>query len=143
MNVRYRVELSQSERAELTALLSGGKHAARKLKRAQILLAAECRRQRRGDCEERRGGRLHRVPNKAPLRARQSGGGAQRGAAPGGDAASSPAKRKPCWSQPPVRAHPPGVRVGRWSFWQVNWSGSPNMPASRGKPCAGAWPKTT
>ncbi len=41
MNVRYRVELSQSERDELTALLSGGKHAARKLKRAQILLAAD------------------------------------------------------------------------------------------------------
>ena len=34
MNLRYRVELSQTERAELTALLSGGKHAARKLKRA-------------------------------------------------------------------------------------------------------------
>jgi transposase len=41
MNVRYRVELNQTERAELTALLSGGKHAARKLKRAQILLAAD------------------------------------------------------------------------------------------------------
>ncbi len=41
MNVRYRVELSQGEREELTALLSGGKHAARKLKRAQILLAAD------------------------------------------------------------------------------------------------------
>jgi transposase len=41
MNVRYRVELSQAERAELTALLSGGKHAARRLKRAQILLAAD------------------------------------------------------------------------------------------------------
>jgi transposase len=41
MNVRYRVELSQPERSELTALLSGGKHAARKLKRAQILLAAD------------------------------------------------------------------------------------------------------
>ena len=40
MNVRYRVELSQAERTELTTLLSGGKHAARKLKRAQILLAA-------------------------------------------------------------------------------------------------------
>jgi transposase len=35
------VELSQAERDELTALLSGGKHAARKLKRAQILLAAD------------------------------------------------------------------------------------------------------
>jgi transposase len=41
MNVRYRVELSQSERNELNAMLSGGKHAARKLKRAQILLAAD------------------------------------------------------------------------------------------------------
>jgi transposase len=40
MNVRYRVELSQAERNELTALLSGGRHSARKLKRAQILLAA-------------------------------------------------------------------------------------------------------
>jgi transposase len=41
MNVRYRVELNQTERAELVALLRGGKHAARKLKRAQILLAAD------------------------------------------------------------------------------------------------------
>jgi transposase len=41
MNLRYRVELNQTERAELTALLSGGKHPARKLKRAQILLAAD------------------------------------------------------------------------------------------------------
>src|SRR5262249_61960709 len=41
MNVRYRVELSKTERHELKALLSGGKHAARKLKRAQILLAAD------------------------------------------------------------------------------------------------------
>lgn len=41
MSVRYRVELSQPERAELTALVSSGKHAARKLKLAQILLAAD------------------------------------------------------------------------------------------------------
>ena len=41
MNIRYRVELSEAERAELGTLLSGGKHAARKLKRAQILLAAD------------------------------------------------------------------------------------------------------
>jgi transposase len=47
MNVRYRVELSQAERAELGMLLSGGKHAARKLKRAQILLAADA-----GACDE-------------------------------------------------------------------------------------------
>lgn len=41
MNVRYRVELSQDECTELKALLAGGKHAVRKLKRAQILLAAD------------------------------------------------------------------------------------------------------
>jgi hypothetical protein len=39
MNVRYRVDLTQAERNALGALLSGGKHPARKLKRAQILLA--------------------------------------------------------------------------------------------------------
>ena len=41
MNVRYRVELSQTEREQLSALLSSGKHAVRRLKRAQILLAAD------------------------------------------------------------------------------------------------------
>ena len=32
MNVRYRIELSQAERDELTAMLGGGKHAARSSK---------------------------------------------------------------------------------------------------------------
>src|SRR6266699_6521048 len=41
MNVRYRVELNQAERSELTAMLRKGKRAARKLKRAKILLAAD------------------------------------------------------------------------------------------------------
>jgi transposase len=41
MNVRYRVELTQYERNELLALLRGGKHPTRKLKRAQVLLAAD------------------------------------------------------------------------------------------------------
>jgi transposase len=41
MNVKYRVELSESERVELKGLVAGGKVAARKLKRAQILLAAD------------------------------------------------------------------------------------------------------
>jgi transposase len=41
MNIRYRVELSEAERVELEALLRGGRHAARTLKRAQILLAAD------------------------------------------------------------------------------------------------------
>jgi transposase len=41
MNIRYRVELNEAERAQLAALLGGGKHAVRKLKRAQILMAAD------------------------------------------------------------------------------------------------------
>jgi transposase len=41
MNIRYWVELSEAERGELQAMLSGGRHAARKLKRAQILLATD------------------------------------------------------------------------------------------------------
>ena len=47
MNVRYRVTLTQYERDELGSLLSGGRQAARKLKRAQILLAADA-----GVCDE-------------------------------------------------------------------------------------------
>src|SRR5215203_2219293 len=47
MNIRYCVDLSEAERCELQALLSGGKHAARTLKRAQILLAADA-----GVCDE-------------------------------------------------------------------------------------------
>ena len=41
MNVRYRVTLSASERAQLVTLLLGGKGPVRRLKRAQILLAAD------------------------------------------------------------------------------------------------------
>jgi transposase len=41
VNVRYRVELSESERLELKGMLSGGEQAVRRLKRAQILLASE------------------------------------------------------------------------------------------------------
>lgn len=41
MNIRYRVTLTAEERSHLAALLQKGKVAARKVKRAQILLAAE------------------------------------------------------------------------------------------------------
>ena len=47
MNVRYRVSLTDDERAELKGLLAGGKRSARKVKRAQILLAADA-----GESEE-------------------------------------------------------------------------------------------
>jgi hypothetical protein len=41
MNIHYHVELSEAERGELAALVGGGKHYARKIKRAQILPAAD------------------------------------------------------------------------------------------------------
>ena len=75
MNVLYHVELSQAERSELTTMLSKGKRAARKLKRAQILLAADA-----GSSDEEIARAvavgLHRVPHRAALRGRQSGTGA-------------------------------------------------------------------
>ena len=40
MSIKFCVDLSQSERDQLDALLSGGRHATRKIKRAQILVAA-------------------------------------------------------------------------------------------------------
>lgn len=43
MNVRYRITLSAEERAQLEGLVSGGKGRVRKIKRAQILLAADAR----------------------------------------------------------------------------------------------------
>jgi transposase len=43
MNIRYRVTLTAEERHQLQTLLSGGEGAVRKIKRAQILLAADAR----------------------------------------------------------------------------------------------------
>src|SRR5438105_9905438 len=41
MNIRYRVTLRADERSQLAALIQGGKVAVRRIKRAQILLAAD------------------------------------------------------------------------------------------------------
>src|SRR5262245_49871257 len=41
MNVKYRVTLTVPERAQLATLVLGGRGAVRRLKRAQILLAAD------------------------------------------------------------------------------------------------------
>jgi transposase len=43
MNIRYRVTLTEDERQTLQELVSGGKGAVRKIKRAQILLAADAK----------------------------------------------------------------------------------------------------
>lgn len=41
MNIGYRVDPDETEPAQLTKILSGGKQAARRIKQAQILLAAD------------------------------------------------------------------------------------------------------
>jgi hypothetical protein len=56
-------------------------------------------------------------------------------------AVSLPAKRKPRWSRRPVRARPWAL-ASDLAALPVNWPGSLHTKASRGKPCAGAWPKT-
>src|SRR4051812_9921120 len=98
MNIRYRVELSQTERAELSALVRGGKHAARKVKRAQILLAADA-----GTSDDDIAAgiacqRLNGLSDQTPLCAWQSGGGTLRRATSLAQAASSRANRRPCWT---------------------------------------------
>jgi transposase len=47
VNVRYRVELSETEQEELKEMSGGGKQSVRRLKRAQILLASDA-----GESEE-------------------------------------------------------------------------------------------
>lgn len=41
MHIRYRVDLDESERQPLAAMVAGGTQAVRRVKRAQILLAAD------------------------------------------------------------------------------------------------------
>ena len=41
MNVKYRVTLDTAERVQLVTMVLGGKGSVRRLKRAQILLAAD------------------------------------------------------------------------------------------------------
>jgi hypothetical protein len=86
MNVRYRVELSQAAREELTGLLSGVKHSVRKLKRAQILLAGDAGVSDEAIANSNRRGRLDRLSDQAWLCVGQLGGGSERGATRGSGA---------------------------------------------------------
>ncbi len=115
MNIRYRVELSQAERQALITRLGGGWHAARKIKRAQVLLAADTgqgddaiaaglavsvatvRRTKRRFVE----GNLERALNEEPR--------------PG--AARKLSGRRPCWSPRRAPARLKGGRAGRWRCW--------------------------
>jgi hypothetical protein len=63
MNVRYRVTLTPDERESLEALVRGGKGAVRRLKRAQILLAADAGSAEENHCAERCGGNVDDLPS--------------------------------------------------------------------------------
>src|SRR4029077_12963411 len=119
MNVRYRVELDQCERDQLTALLSGGKRGARKLKRAQILLAAD-----RGASDEGiarsigvGGSTVYRTKRRFVLG--NLAAALNEEPRPGARRKLTGKEEALLWRRP-VRARPPGARVGPWSFWPVN-----------------------
>jgi hypothetical protein len=121
MNVRYRVELSQTERAELTALLSGGKHVARKLKRAQILLAADAG---ASDAEIARsvgvgGSTVYRTKRRFVLGSLEAALSEE--PRPGAKRKLT-GRKKPCWWQPPAQALRQAAPVGPWNCWPMRSS---------------------
>ncbi len=122
MNVRYRVELSQAERAELEMLLSGGKHAARKLKRAQILLAADA-----GACDEEiastigvGGSTVYRTKRRFVLGNLE---GALSEEPRPGAARKLSGKEEALLVATACTKPPTGGRAGPWSGWPARWSG--------------------
>ncbi|MET4072655.1 hypothetical protein ABID58_007484 [Bradyrhizobium sp. S3.2.6] len=128
MNVRYRVDLGQIERTELRALLDGGKHVSRMLKRAQSLLAADA-----GASDEEiarsvgvGGSTVYRT-NDASWKVIWSGRRAKSRIPE--RSANLRARKKPCWWRQPVPAHPRAAPAGRLSCWQARWSSSPSTGA--------------
>jgi transposase len=142
MNVRYRVELNQSEREQLTTLLSGGKQAVRKLKRAQILLAADA-----GANDEEiatsvgvGGSTVYRTKRRFVLGNLEAALSEE----PRPGARRKLSGKEEALLVATACSSPPAGRA-RWTLelLAVNWSALPRTPASRAKLCAGAWPKTT
>ena len=122
MNIRYCVELNAVERCELTALLSAGNHPARKLKRAQILLAADA-----GIADEDVAETVGVGPSTVYRTKRRFVEANLEGALceeprPGAER-KSPAGKKPCWWRRPVQSRRLAVPAGRWNCWPANWSG--------------------
>ncbi len=141
MNIKFRVDLSQSERDQLDALLSGGRHATRKIKRAQILVAANdglsdeviaatlkvsgstIYRTKRRFAEANLEGALSEEPRPGVARKLSS----EEEALLVATACSKP---------------PPGDPAGPSSFWLMRWSGSPTMTSCPPRPCVDGWRRT-
>jgi transposase len=119
MNVCYRVELSQAERDQLTALLSGGVHAARKLKRAQILLAADA-----GVGDEDIAASIT-VGGSTVYRTKRRFVEGNLEAALSEEPRPGAARKltgRHSWWRPLAPTRPRAARAGPWSCWPVQWS---------------------
>src|SRR6202011_1701014 len=142
MNVRYRIELSQAERDELTTMLSGGKHDARKLKRAQILLAADA-----GSSDDEIA-RTVAVGGSTVYRTKRRfvEGNLERALS---EEPRPGAERKLTGKEEALLvatacASPPEVApAGPWSCWPARWSSSLTIRACRTRRFVGGWPKMT
>src|SRR5712664_713853 len=141
MNVRYRVELSQAERGELTAMLSKGKRAARKLKRAQILLAADA------GCSDEEIARTVVVGGSTVYRTKRRfvEGNLERALSedPRPGAERKLTGKEEALLVATACANPPEGRA-RWTLELLAdaMSSSPGTRACRARRCAGGWPKT-
>ena len=133
-------ELSQAERDELSTMLSGGKHAVRKLKRAQILLAADAG---SGDEEIARavavgGSTVYRTKR------RFVEGNLERALSeePRPGAERKLTSKEEALLVATACASPPEGRA-RWTLalWPARWSSSPTMRACRVRRSAAGWPR--
>jgi hypothetical protein len=122
MTIRYRVDLDEAEHTQLAALLNGGTHAVRKIKRAQILLAADAGASDAVIASNISVGistvyRTRRRFVEGNLEAALS-----EEARPGASRKLSGKQRRRCWWPPRVPPHQPGASAGRWNCWRARWS---------------------
>ncbi len=128
-------------REQLTSMLSGGKHAVRKLRRAQILLAAEA-----GVSDEAIassvsvGASTGAGPSDASWKAIWSLALSEE-TRPGVPASCLVRKRR-YWWRPPVPVRRRDASAGHSIFWLARWSGSRRMKGCHARRCAGVWPRT-
>ncbi|AUW47170.1 hypothetical protein CUJ84_pRLN3000028 (plasmid) [Rhizobium leguminosarum] len=140
MNIKFHIELSQSERDQLAALLSGGCHRSRKIKRAQILVAAN-----EGFSDEVIAATLN-VSGSTIYRTKRRfveanlEGALSEEPRPGVERKLS--SKEEALLVATACSKPPPEPAGPWSFWQMRWSGSPIMTSCPRRPCVAGWLRT-
>jgi Winged helix-turn helix len=120
MTIRYRGDLSEAEHAQLAALLNGGKHAARKIKRAQILLIADAGVSDTVIANSIAVGVLTVYRARRRFVAGNLDLALSEEARPG-PLASCVARRRRCWWPPLAPTHPWGANAGRPNCWPMRW----------------------